>query len=53
MGGQFTYTVDGAGVQTCGTVGLCLEPDTDMLDGRGEDGVSYTGEGAGRVVLGV
>ena len=53
MSRQFTYTVNGARVQTCGAVGLCLEPDANVLDGRGEYSVSYPGEGAGRVILGV
>lgn len=34
-------------------VRLRLQADADVLDGAGEQGVGYAGEGAGEVVLGV
>ena len=54
MGGEFADAVDGAAVEAIvGAVGLRLQPDADVFDGAGEEGVGDAGEGAGEVVLGV
>lgn len=53
MGGDLTDAVDGAVVEASGAVGLCLQADTHMLYGTGDDAVGDAGEGAREVVLGV
>ena len=53
MRGQFADAVDRPVVQASGAVGLGLQPDADVLDGAGDDGVGDAGEGAGEIVLGV
>ena len=53
MRGQFADAVDGPIVQAGGAVGLGLQPDADVLDRAGDDGVGDAGKGAGQVVLGV
>lgn len=53
MRGQFPDAVDGAVVQAASTVGLGLEPDTNVLDWARQNGVGNAGEPTGHVVLGV
>lgn len=51
MGGDLADAVERAAVEARGPVGLCLEADTHVLDGAGDDAVGDAGEGTGEVVL--
>lgn len=49
---KLANTVQWTGVDFCGAVGLCLQADMDVLDGRGDEAGYYSGHSAGEVELG-
>lgn len=53
VGSQLADAVQGTVVEACGTVGLALQADADVLNGPREDRVGHAGEGARRRVLAV
>lgn len=53
LGRDLLDAVEGAVVEAGSAVGLALQADTDVLDGRGQHGVGDTGKGTGQEVLAV
>jgi len=53
VGGDLADAVNRAVVEASGAVGLCLQADTHVLDGAGNNTVGDAGEGTREVVLGV
>lgn len=50
---ELAYTVERAVVKSCSAVGLCLQPDTHVLNGTRDDGIGDAGEGTRGIVLGI
>lgn len=50
---QLADAVEGSVVEARIAVGLALEPDADMLDGRGQRGVSHASKGTSREILSI
>jgi len=50
---QLADAVEWSGVQAVGAVRLRLQPDADVLDRAGQDGVGQPGKGARQVVLAI